>query len=262
MEEKLLEFPPPLKTPVFPPPLFWRYLSNKSYKSSNEDNYFDSSVLKDIPETNEFYTKEFFTLFENEDLPEEVKQQKRELVTKINDILIKGFDKTGHLSAKLLFENCTLDELEELGNYIKELKSYKSKKTTTSEISPEFYKELTYYRTTINKDVRKANIWKKIFLDYHFNEDGNYVATENKETGQLPNTLIYSILKPKDEYKDKFIDKEKSEAKQFIDDMDRMVFLIHENDEKSKQRRKYLLDKNYAFLKNCLSNKKEIGKTR
>ena len=52
------------------------------------------------------------------------------------------------------------------------------------------------------------------------------------------------------------------EAKQFIDDMDRMVFLIHENDEKSKQRRQHLLDKNYAFLKNCLSNKKEIGKTR
>ena len=52
------------------------------------------------------------------------------------------------------------------------------------------------------------------------------------------------------------------EAKQFIDDMDRMVFLIHENDEKSKQRRQHLLDKNYAFLKNCLSNKKEISKTR
>ena len=41
------------------------------------------------------------------------------------------------------------------------------------------------------------------------------------------------------------------EAKQFIDDMDRMVFLIHENDEKSKKRRQQLLDKN------CLASSKE-----
>lgn len=52
------------------------------------------------------------------------------------------------------------------------------------------------------------------------------------------------------------------EAKKFIDNMDLMVSYIDKEDEKSKQIRKYLLDKNYLFLKQCIATKNQINKVK
>ena len=141
-----------------------RKATAESYK--NEDNKeIDGNVIKDLDEhDNIVYNKDYYELFKN-DVPEELKTQKKEVITKINNTLIKGFDRNGHLNSKKLFEECTIDELEELANNIKELRSYKSNisknqidkisKYTTTKTSKQFNKEYGYYRTELKNDKKK-----------------------------------------------------------------------------------------------------------
>ena len=193
-------------------------LSFNTEDSSESDN----TLIKDIPSNESVYNKQYYSLFVS-DLTTEQKSKKRELQYKINQILIKGFDTNNHLSAKLLFENCTNEELEKLASYYKEIRSMGSKMTKeelrrlNEEVdfktnNAAFNEEYNYYKLNLIGDRVKAKLWKDIFLDWSFDELGYYTLRLEDGVSIVPNRMIYGYAVPKDKY----INKAKTKAKEFI----------------------------------------------
>ena len=181
----------------------------------------DATLIKIVPEDENVYTKEYYKLFTSK-LTNEEKIEKRNIQYDINQILIKGFDVNGKFSSKTLFENCTNEELETLGNLYKKLRalSHKMTKDERNALEQEvnfesndeaFNEEYLYYRTNLMNDRNKANLWKNIFLEWNFNEFGYYEITlvDNKVVG---NRSLFSYTVPKDRY----IDQSKTAARKLI----------------------------------------------
>ena len=192
--------------------------------NTEDYNESDATLIKDIPGDEKVYNKEYYDLFSSTLSPEQ-KSRKRELQYKINNILIKGFDTNNHLSTKLLFERCTIEELSDLAKYYKELRTFKSTMTKaernklnnevdflTNDLA--FNIEYDYYRTNLANDKVKSQLWKEIFLDWEFNEIGQYIIRLNDGMSVVANNMIYGYANPKAKY----INKEKTDAKKFIDD--------------------------------------------
>lgn len=184
----------------------------------------DATLLKDIPNDENIYNKEYYSLFVSTLTPEQ-KGRKRVIQFRINQILAKGFGPNNHLSTKLLFENCTTEELEELAAYYRELRGMSSQMTNeevrrlNEEIDFQtndaaFNEEYNYYKLNLVNDRNKARLWKEIFLDWRFDEFGRYEIRLDENYTTVPNRLIYGYAKPKEKY----INKVKTEAKKFIED--------------------------------------------
>lgn len=184
----------------------------------------DATLIKDVPEDENVYNKEYYNLFVSKLTPEQ-KGRKRAIQFRINQILAKGFGTDNHLSSKLLFENCTIEELTELAGYYKELRGMSS--TMTKEQVRRLNKEIdfktndsafatedSYYKLNLINDKTKAKLWKEIFLDWQFDEFGNYQIRLEDGIKRVPNRFIYGYALPKEKY----INKAKTEAKKFINE--------------------------------------------
>lgn len=192
--------------------------------NSEEFSESDATLLKDIPNDEAIYNKEYYDLFVSTLTPEQ-KSKKRTLQYKINKILAKGFGPDNHLSTKLLFDNCSVDELEELAAYYRELRAMSSKMTNeevrrlNEEVDFQtndaaFNKEYNEYKLNLVNDRNKARLWKEIFLDWHFDEFGRYELRLDENYQIVPNRLIYGFAQPKEKY----INRAKTDAKKFIED--------------------------------------------
>ena len=205
-------------------------LREEALKSYNNEfnNTSDATLIKDVQIEEPIYNSDYYDLFYSE-LSDEDKKKKKDLNAKINKIIIKGFDNSGHLSTKLLFENCSKEELQNLANYYRELRTIKSgmnkddmsyiEQNVTFETNDAAYaKEYDYYLTNIRNNKDLNSIWQQIFMEFEFDKTGQYVQKLNKEgLTIMPNRYIYGYIVPKEEKADLFIDKEKTEAKKLID---------------------------------------------
>lgn len=192
--------------------------------NSEEFSESDATLLKDIPNDEAIYNKEYYDLFVSTLTPEQ-KSKKRTLQYKINKILAKGFGPDNHLSTKLLFDNCSVEELEELAAYYRELRGMSSQMTNeevrrlNEEVDFQtndaaFNNEYNEYKLNLLNDKNKARLWKEIFLDWHFDEFGRYELRLDENYQIVPNRLIYGYAQPKEKY----INKAKTNAKKFIED--------------------------------------------
>ena len=192
--------------------------------NSEEFSESDATLLKDIPNDEAIYNKEYYDLFVSTLTPEQ-KSKKRTLQYKINKILTKGFGPDNHLSTKLLFDNCSVEELEELAAYYRELRGMSSQMTNeevrrlNEEVDFQtndaaFNKEYNEYKLNLLNDKNKARLWKEIFLDWHFDEFGRYELRLDENYQIVPNRLIYGFAQPKEKY----INRAKTDAKKFIED--------------------------------------------
>ena len=184
----------------------------------------DATLIKDVPDDESVYNKEYYDLFAS-DLTSEEKSKKRDIQHKINNILIKGFDTNNHLSAKLLFENCTIVELEELASYYKQLRQMSSKMTKgqVAKLNQEvnfkindaaFNEEYNYFKLNLLNDKTKSKLWKQIFFDWTFDNLGYYEIRFDEEYRPVPNRLLYGYSIPKEKY----INKSKTDAKKFLNE--------------------------------------------
>lgn len=187
----------------------------------------EANIFGDVPET-PIFTREFYDIINSNttkiaDMSEKDKldgahtrllERKRTLVGIVNKYLEVGRkDNPNHIDTVELIKNLTKEELEELKNALKELKDIKTSKRTKDEWR-KFFNNIEFKTNDVVYGIEKQKakgsltreemvIWSDIFCEY--DETGNLV----------PNSQIYGYMVPKD---DKYIDKDKTEARKFIED--------------------------------------------
>ena len=185
-------------------------------------------LVKEVPQS-PIMTNDYNRLFDG--LRKDTSENRKAIIQNINKILIKAVDqKTGQISTKLLFDNnnVTEDERKELGRLYQALRivepTVKNKKEVTQRINnvvehltndAAFLRELNYAKGEFADNSQEMRLWKNIFCEK--DEDGSFVIDKNSYT---PNTFIYgytSIKKDKNgNYPDKYVDKAKTEAADFM----------------------------------------------
>lgn len=190
----------------------------------------DANLIKETGIVEEALNDKFYNIMNGIPLSDELKELKMNTISRINELISAGLDAQGHLSSKLLFDNLTFEELTELAELYKTLKKIKSPKKTKEQVQSmhtiadfksndiAFQQEWVYYKTTLAK-TNKANLWRKIFMDYYFDENGAYVLNTDKDSMQpKANTNIYGYIQVKEQYRDRYINKPKQDAIKFLDE--------------------------------------------
>lgn len=143
-------------------------------------------------------------------------KKKGQLVKEINKILIKGVEKnTGKISTELLWKNTTIDERKKLADLFDKLNKFKS---GVSKVDfSKFNNKVNFKTNTVAFDRNKneaallhlseeeMNLWNSIFM------------LEDRDLKKpVPNRFMFGYVEIKDEYRDKYIDKEKTDAISFL----------------------------------------------
>lgn len=190
----------------------------------NKENIIsDAALIQDNGVHDEVYKEEFYNLFNGKTLSEEEIKEKREIITKINKLLRVGLDSNGKLKSELLFgeHGLTDDELETLAYLYGELRKVSHGSNNSNKhlfndaeftVDVEAYAaHRAYFNEYIQgKSARREALWNSIFLNYKYDENGIYTQEAK------PNTYLFGFLTCKEDKKEQYIDKEKTEAKRYL----------------------------------------------
>lgn len=224
------------------------------YTENKEAYDSDANLIKVVPET-PIFKESLFTeqLLDEDERTTEIRVTKRKLYTRINDIIKNGivdeenaqagYGKPGEISAKLLVENCTKEELIELGNLYKDLRTISKAATRiydehNSDAGKTDKKPFVYrtnslalsdqhiYIQSLSGDIRK--ILENIF--YEKDRNGFIKYKKKKPIG---NKFIYGYIdlnkNSSGEYTDeakKYINEKKTAARKLLDEN-----IVYENTE-------------------------------
>ena len=224
------------------------------YTENKEAYDSDANLIKVVPET-PIFKENLFTeqLLDEDERTTEIRATKRKLYTRINNIIKNGivdeenaqagYGKPGEISAKLLVENCTKEELIELGNLYKDLRAISKAATRIydehnsdsgkTDKKPFVYRTNTpallgqhTYIQSLSGDIRK--ILENIF--YEKDKDG-FIKYKKKQP--IGNKFIYGYIDLNKnsfgEYTDeakKYIDEKKTAARKLLDEN-----IVYENTE-------------------------------
>ena len=206
------------------------------YNENVEAYDSDANLIKNVPQT-PILTEEFFLkyfLADDERTPE-IRKLKRKYYTYINNIIKRGINKDGDISAELLVQNCTIDELKELGKLYKELRLISKKANTTYEQDNSENNEGKEKKPFEFKTNHSALLKQKLYIEnapaeiksiledifYEKNKEGRTIY---KGKVPLGNKYIYGYIDlVKDATKEytpeakKYIDQKKTDARNLID---------------------------------------------
>jgi len=208
---------------------------NKMYNDGMgyDDRFADSQLIKDVDNV-EILSDKFWTdriVDSSEKNPESI-ERKKEIITKINKIISKGFKKeTGRLDFETLYERCTTSELGELTNLYGELRIiYSARKRSNDETLADLGKSKVFVNKVNTKAFNEQYNRYKTFdgvKKYYFETifcqcDLNGVPIKTKGGKYLPSDLIYGYIElAKDKkgnyYHPEYIDKKKTEARKLLD---------------------------------------------
>lgn len=201
--------------------------------SYSNDNPIDNSLIKEIPSDIPIFTQEFYKeVFRDEiKLDESDKAKEKEIITKVNNLLKKIYNKDTNQFDTNLWINLNIDEKKELVKNISDLKDLRSyiyqnlgnKKDKSNKIyrryrnNKAFDREYLIYQTL--KTAQDRRLWLSTFAEI----DQNGIPKINENGQYLASKLLFSYIAPikdaKGNYKDaKYIDIKKTEAKKFITD--------------------------------------------
>ena len=207
------------------------------YNENVEAYDSDANLIKNVPQT-PILTEEFFLkyfLADDERTPE-TRKLKRKYYTYINNIIKRGINKDGDISAELLVQNCTIDELKTLANLYKELRLINKKANTTYEQDNSEDTKNKEKKPFEFKTNHPALLKQKLYIENASGEIRSILEDifyeKNKEgrtiyKGKIPlgNKYIYGYVDlAKDatgEYTSeakKYIDQKKTDARKLIDD--------------------------------------------
>ena len=207
------------------------------YNENVEAYDSDANLIKNVPQT-PILTEEFFLkyfLADDERTPE-TRKLKRKYYTYINNIIKRGINKDGDISAELLVQNCTIDELKTLANLYKELRLINKKANTTYEQDNSEDTKNKEKKPFEFKTNHPALLKQKLYIENASGEIRSILEDifyeKNKEgrtiyKGKVPlgNKYIYGYVDlAKDatgEYTSeakKYIDQKKTDARKLIDD--------------------------------------------
>ena len=211
---------------------------SKYYKRTNFSNktYSDRIIINSAPRIDEVYTGEFYDPMKTNGSHS---ARWEEVATKINNILRKYYNEvTDSIDFTQINNDPNSDEYKKackdlalLGKYFDELRhTRKNIGGTNGKEIMKFIEENCDYETNTaaftsqlsdltRRGSNFVNLWKKV--NYEFDFDGNLVRDENGKP--VPNRLLYSIMKPKDSVKDKYLDKQATEDRRLIDSVYKTV---------------------------------------
>ncbi len=192
------------------------FVSN--YNSTVEKVNFIKSIPKDLPIYNDTFYED---IRHPSEFTSEVQKRKNELAKIINKLIVKGLDNNGDLSTEILFNNLSKDELKQLADAYKELKSLKEtrkkdkvyneklkslidsgKITFIGDDNPVYIKNITWFNSQSNNlTTEQKQLWFDIFTEEDYK--GNTVA----------NSDIFGYIEAAPEY----INYERTEAKKLIE---------------------------------------------
>ena len=209
------------------------YFGKKTSLGSGLENEASAVLIKSIPADQPVYKQSVYNLFKKKNRTSTLNTEIAKAVVKINNIIKKAVDPiTGNISTKLLFENCTEEEIDKLIKYYKQLKeayieendgydvSYRTRTTAhkypnsslfiaTKPNMAAYKTERLYYETHLKGNANGAK-WIKLFTEdgdiNHPNLDmfGYFFITRG--TGSVVNRQESKTL----------IDEEKTAARDFI----------------------------------------------
>ena len=180
--------------------------------------YSDSQLIKDVPEgvilSDKFWKEE---IFEN-NVSEELLNQRKELYTRANKILGKGIPKeTGRLDFDTLYNRCTSAELDELISIFSDIKDINRQisKDKSEDFDEELAKkEKTPFVKKVNKvafgeqylkyktyDAAKRSYFEQLFCE----TKSNFEPKTNKKGEFYANPLIYGYYDLKKNKKGEYI---------------------------------------------------------
>lgn len=224
------------------------------YTENKEAYDSDANLIKVVPET-PIFKESLFTeqLLDEDERTAEIRATKRKLYTRINNIIKNGivdeenaqagYGRPGEISAKLLVENCTKEELIELGNLYKDLRAISKASTRIydehnsdagkTDKKPFVYRTNTpallgqhTYIQSLSGDIRK--VLENIF--YEKDRDG-FIKYKKKQP--IGNKFIYGYIDLNKngfgEYTDetkKYIDEKKTAARKLLNEN-----IVYENTE-------------------------------
>ena len=215
------------------------------YTENKEAYDSDANLIKDVPQT-PIFKESLFTdfLLDEDERTSEIRTTKRKLYTKINNIIKKGivnkkqadlgYGSVGDISARLLVEACTEEELMLLGNLYRDLRTVSKAasriysedvKETKDSKRPFVYKTNNaalrkQHKFIVNQSGNIRQALENIF--YEKDKDGLIITKKKMPVG---NKFIYGYI---DLHKDsngnytkeaqKYIDKEKTDARKLLDE--------------------------------------------
>ena len=205
------------------------------YTENQEAYDSDANLIKDVPET-PIFKESLFTdfLLDEDERTTEIRTTKRKLYTKINNIIKKGINNNGEISAEKLVQACTEEELVLLGNLYTDLRTVSK---AMSRIYAEDAKETKQTKRPFSYKTNSAAVKKQ--QAFIVNQSGNIrKALENifyekdkdgsiltKRRMPVGNKFIYGYI---DLHRDnsgnytaaaqKYIDKQKTDARKLLNE--------------------------------------------
>ena len=198
------------------------------YQDQVPSDYSDAALIKDIPFTDEF-TQEFYdTWIKKEELTDDERNYKLSLYTQINNILEKALthkvvqSRVRDIIDPVLLSELSEDKLRELADLYRQLEvfnknKYKEDAITISDEESSSKKPYkikihtsatnAYRKLNLIKDKTKKDLVRSIL----------FVKNDRAKSGWSGRTAIYGYIVINKEFRDKYIDKNKTEARKFID---------------------------------------------
>lgn len=185
----------------------------------------DNNLIKDIPSDLPVFNDAFYAEFRTpEEKSPEMINRRFKLMGEINSIISNAIDPdTGHISSQRLFDNLTEDEIKHLIDLYAELKDInkglfdnlenasKNNIIARRTYDTAFNLEKAWFDANAKTNARKR-LWLQLFVET--DSSGNIKLDDNGN--YIPNHYLYGYYEPIAKYYDKYIDKKKTNARQFI----------------------------------------------
>ena len=203
--------------------------TEEKYTLRYDTSFSDNMLIKEIPANLPVLNDEFYRGIRDEETTAKIPNEKRlEIIKKINDYLRPyRIPYTGQLDTVALIKGLTDEERADLVSLYTQIRHLKKSKKEIYSIK-KFAKKVVFktYDVAFNREYVKAESelkgtpyfkdWLSIFVEHDkqdnilFTDDGDYIPARN----------VFGYYEPKD---DTFIDKEKTEARQLLNDNVRFV---------------------------------------
>ena len=211
------------------------YIGKKKASAEGLENEVSAVLIKSIPKHQPVYKRSVYNIFKKNSRTREENIRQSEIVAEINDIIKNAINpNTGNISTKLLFENCTEEQLRTLASLYEELKEIYEDNAKGHDVSyatrtrahryeqtglfiatkpnMEAYNEEKAYYLTHLQNTALGTLWRNIFT-----EDGNVEHPNLDMFGYFFVTKASGSVVTREESKI-LIDEEKTAAKEFIEE--------------------------------------------
>lgn len=216
------------------------------YKFKQNRRFTDRILINSAPRNTEVYTQEFYNMMRSNGNENPAYVNK---ITQINNILRKYYNEltdTVDFSKKNIPATEVINDLRTLGQLFSELRQiHKNFGTTNGKDIADFIKDNVEYDTNMSafmaqfaavatKDTMFKEAWKKV--NYEYDKDGNLVLDD--DGNPVPNRFLYSVMKPKDSVRDRYLDVQATEDRHLIESVYRTTVTRYYEDTRAEMQRK------------------------